>query len=174
MEKYSIVIVHPNIEFCMKDAEELKSCFDKHGIQSRCFRDGKYMYVKTNHGVTEFMPSDVLNDERSIRSHVTGKRYEMLFGLAFIPDYLKNYVRSYQPTGDYIHFIIEKEMEYNVFSGKACEFCKNFPICSIKEEYVKMQVTIDALIDGSEYFRKAKLECKYYTAKDPTYPCGCV
>lgn len=172
MEKYSVAVIRPNIDFCMKDADELKRCFEKHGIQNKCFRNENYVYVQTNHGTVEFIPSDMLDDERLVKSHVLGKRYGTLFGLPFIPDELKDYVRSCQPTGDYIPLIIEKEMEYNIFAGKSCETCKNFPICSIKEKYVKMQVDIDALVDGSEHFRKAKLECKYYISSEPIFPCG--
>lgn len=172
MEKYLIAIIRPNLTFCMNDADELKVRLADEGIHAKWFRNGDYVYVETSHGTIEFMPSTVLDNERTIKSHVAGKRYTKLFGVLYIPEELRGYVKSGASLGNYISFIIEKEMEYLIFAGKSCETCKNFPICSIKEEYAKMQVDIDALVDGSEHFRTAKLECKYYISSEPMFPCG--
>lgn len=174
MEKYLIAVIRPNLEFCTRDADELKVRLADDGIHAKWFRNGNYVYVQTSHGTVEFIPSTALDDKRSIKSHITGKRYTKLFGILYIPEELRGYVKSCTEFSNYISWVVEKEKEYSTYTRLLCEQCKNFPICAIKEEYATTQSIINSAMNTSEHFKKAKLECEYFVSNSPIFPCGCV
>lgn len=175
MEKYLIAVIRPNFTECLADADDLRYYLRTRGISSTAVQSGKDMaLVKTTKGTIEFIPSNVMNNEQKLLHIVTGKRYTNVFGVAFLPKGFKEHVKTYSSNTDYINWILKKEKEYLTYTGLLCERCKNFPICAIKEEYANMQSAINSVMDTSEHFKKAKLECEYFVSNSPIFPCGCV
>ena len=173
MEKYLIAIGFVNNDVCIDEAESLQKTLKEKGIRSYYKNNiSGCVTLTTPNGVIEFITGTLTNDE----NFTVGKRYDRVFYIvpnrcAFMGRVKDNYYYT-----DYLTWILDQENERKTAFSKnmKCYSCKNFPICSIKNDYGATQYAINSIVEASDHFKEATLDCEYYISKSPIFPCGCI